>query len=505
LAGSGEADRQETTFDALRRHLASLPPEELVELVVEEARQDEGLLDRLRLRAAAGGGSVDLRAFREAIDRAVDPGGYVSYAAAEDYARTLDEMIASLRGLLDRGHAAEAVDLVEYSISAIERVAEMIDDSDGQLGVAFEDLQELHRDACERADLDPAQLAERLFERLMTSEYDLFWDAVELYAPLLGEVGLRRYQELAEAEWERLPPLRRSDQRDEPRFGLWLATEHDGEDRTRRLRVTHAMELLAARSGDLDRLVAALSRDLSQPYSFLRVAEACAEAGREDDAIHWAEQGLAAFPDRRDPRLVRFLADAHGRRAKHARAAELMWSLFEESPRLTEYQDLKPHAERAGLWSEARERALDLLRDRAARAQSELRRRGYPESPYWDASELVRVHLWEEDVDAALSEARANGCSRELWLTLAERLRASRPEEALAIYLSQVEPAIGGKNRSAYQAARKLLVEIRWLMAHTGQAERFAPYLEQLRTAHQRKRSLMELLDGLEQPERSDD
>lgn len=497
--GPGEARDLGTTvtLDDVRDHLASLPGEELVELLIEEAREDERLLGRLRLRAAAGGGSVDTAALRGAIDRAVDPGRFVTYAETYDYSRTLKEMIDALERLLERGHAEEAVELVEYSCSALEQVGGMVDDSDGHLGVAFDRLQRLHRQACEHADLEPVQLAERLFERMMTSEYELFYDAIEDYAPLLGAAGRRRYAELARTEWERLPALRPGDDDREDREAGFLIAREALEERSLRLRLSHVMERLAQQTGDVDELVAVLSHDLSMAYSFLRVAESYTDAGRDDDALEWAERGVEAFPDRPDSRLVTFLADAYGRRDEHRRAAELIWDLYADHPGLGSYCDLKPYAERAEEWTQTRDRALGLLRDRVAAAQEGPRPGGYGWLPYRDSTELVRIRLWEDDVEAALREARAGGCSQDVWLTLAERLDDAHPEAALAIYREQVEPTIDRKTKADYREATGLLVRIRELMTRTGRADEFPPYLGEVRAAHKRKRNLMKLLDGL--------
>lgn len=497
----GYGDRAATTItlDNVRSHLASLPGEQLVELLIDGAREDERLFDRLRLRAAAGGDGVDMAAFRDAIDRAVEPGGFVPYAEAYDYSRTLEETIGWLRELLDQGNAAEAVELVEHCCSALEQASGMIDDSDGYLGVAFDRLQRLHREACERADLDPVQLAERLFERMMTSEHELFYDAIKQYEPLLGATGRRRYGELARGEWKRLPPLRPPPGEDCQHPGDRLLVSHEElEESSRRFRITHVMELLAEQTGDVEELVAVISHDLSSPYSFLRVAETYAQAGRNDDALEWAERGMEAFPDRPDSRLVTFLAGACRRREEHKRAAELMWGLFADHPRLSSYQELQPYAERAGEWGEVRDRALDLLRERVAAAEEESRRRDYGWSSHRDATELVRIHLWEDDIDVALRAARAGGCSQDVWLTLAQSLEDAQPREALAIYREQVEPTINGKTKADYRDATELLATIRELMGRVGQADEFPAFLEEVRATHKRKRNLMKLLDGLE-------
>jgi len=495
---AGEDAPRPISLDDVRAHLGSLKKRELIELLVAEAREDERLLDRLCLRVATSKDGVDMASFRDAIDRAVDPGGFIGYAEAYDYSRTVDETIASLRAVLAAGHAAEAVDLIEYCCAAIERAGDRMDDSDGHLGIAFDGLQRLHREACEQADFAPAQLAERLFEQMMATDYELFYDAADVYAPLLGEPGRRRYAELVRGEWERLPALRpEDDRRARQAFTTFSPDEEEYFERSRRFRITYVTKLLAKRSGDPDELVAVLSRDLSSPYSFLGIAEVYAEAGRDDDAIEWAERGVEAFPAGGDPRLVEFLAAARRRRGEHARAAELIWGLYEAHPGLGYFEMLKPHAEAAGTWDGVRGRALDLLRERIAAAQDERRARGYGWS-HRDATELVRIHLWEGDVDAALADAREGGCGQEVWLALAEALEEAEPWEAMIIYREQVEPTIERKRKADYREASEMLVRVRDLMDRTGHGDEFPVYLEEVRERHRRKRTLMKLLQVLE-------
>lgn len=494
---AGEDAPTPISIDDVRAHLGSLKKKELVELLVDEADEDDRLLDRLRLRVATGKDGIDTGSFRDAIDCAVDPGGFISYAEAYDYSRTVDETIASLRAVLVAGHPVEAVELIEHCCAAIERTGGRIDDSDGHLSIAFDSLQRLHREACEQADFAPTQLAERLFERMMASDYELFYDAAEVYAPLLGESGRRRYAELVRAEWERLPALRpQDDRRDRCAFSSFVDDEEHSE-RSKRFRITYVMKLLAKQSGDPDELVAVLSHDLSLPYSFLGIAEVYAEAGRDDDAIEWAERGVEAFPESGDSRLVAFLAAARRRRGEHERAAELMWGLYEAHPGLSYFEKLKPYAEEAGTWDEVRGRALDVLRDRIATAQSERGARGYGWA-HLDGSELVRIRLWEGDVDIALADAREGGCRQEVWLALAEALEETEPWEAMIIYREQVEPTIERKSKADYREATDMLAKVRDLMDRTGHGDEFPAYLEEVREKHRRKRNLVKLLPELE-------
>jgi uncharacterized Zn finger protein len=497
-----EADEDATSpisLEGVRAHLSALEKTELLDLLVAEAHEDERLLDRLRLRAVAGGDGVDMDAFRDAIDRAVDPGGFVAYGEAYDYSRTVDEAIGGLRDLVDQGHATEATELAEHCAAAVERAAEMVDDSDGHMGSVFGEIQRLHLEACERADLEPVGLAERLFSLMMATDYDLFYDAADDYAHLLGERGRRRYAELVRTEWDRLPVLRPGDDRRSSGAGAFALLEEEEEEAPRsrdRRRLTHAMEALAERSGDVEEMVAVLSRDLSLPYSFLRIAEVYAGAGRDDDALAWAERGLEAFPERPDSRLVTFLAEAYHERGGHGRAAELIWALFADRPGLDAYQRLKPYAERAGQWDETRERALSLIRDGLVARDQGLGVSYWP--AYRDATELVRIHLWEGDATAALRAAREGGCRQEAWLALADALAADEPWEAMIISRDQVEPTIERKTKADYRDATDLLAKIRDLMVRTGDAGEFPAYLTEIREAHKRKRNLVKLLAELD-------
>src|SRR5439155_11271151 len=90
-------------------------------------------------------------------------------------------------------------------------------------------------------------------------------------------------------------------------------------------------------------------RDLSSPAQFLAIARLYRDGGRGDDALDWAEQGLAAFPGQRVGRdLVALVVDAYQDRGRHDEAMALAWEEFRASPSLRSYQALKARADRAG-------------------------------------------------------------------------------------------------------------------------------------------------------------
>ncbi len=470
------------TLEDVRDCLANEDKSALVEMLLDQAAEDDRLRQRLLLKAARKSAKgVDVAAYRRAIDTAVRTRGFVEYDEAPDYAQGIEEAIEGIEDLLREGHAEEAVELAEYALEKVEDALGSVDDSDGLVGGILDSLQELHYEACKRARPDPEALAKRLFEWELRTDYDTFYGAAATYADVLGEKGLAVYRKLAEAEWAKVPPV-------------GPGRSH-AENFGKRFRITHIMETLARLTGDVEAVVAVKKRDLSSAYSYLQIAETYRQARKYDQAVESAERGVKAFPERTDARLREFLAEEYHRRKRHDDAMALVWTQFTESPDLARYQNLKTHADRVHQWTFWREKALDYLRQAIAKENRESRRERRGWHPPADSSELVRIFLWEKDVDAAWREAKEGGCTNDLWLELATRRERDHPEEALPIYQARVEPTVAQTNNDAYREAIRLLRKVHALMCRLGKEAEFARYLEAVRAAHKPKRNFMKLLE----------
>lgn len=173
-AGAGEQASPNVTEGDMRDYLSRLDREELVSLVLEQMDEDERLHRKLTLRAAqALPGGADLSAWKETLDNALEVDDDVHYQGAYNYAGGIEEVIESLEDLLQGGQAKSVIGLAEYGLDAVEESLEHVDDSDGYVGDLLQRLQELHLEACRIARPDPLDLAERLFEAEMDSDYDL--------------------------------------------------------------------------------------------------------------------------------------------------------------------------------------------------------------------------------------------------------------------------------------------------------------------------------------------
>lgn len=469
------------TMDDVRAYLEELDKDALVGIILEQAMEDERLRERLLLRAArTGSGLPNIAAFRRAIDSAVEPADdYRDYGSPSGYAQGLENVVESISEVLKEGFAAEAMELSEYALAAVENKA-MDYDADGTIYCILQTLEEIHHASCMEAKPDPEALAARLFAWELRGHYDTFYGAAESYADVLGEKGLAEYRRLVEQEWMKLPSL------GPDRVSAWHY------DRRR----SHLTSIMRTLSDDIEELVAVESKDLSHPQAYLRIAEIYYEAGARDKALEWAEEGMWVFPDEQHSGLSSFVAEQYHERGRHEEAMELAWEQFTEHQDLQGYRRLKSHADRAGGREAWREKALASLREDVARRKEESGR-SYLPLPV-DHSELVRVFLWEGDVEAAWREAKEGGCSNELWLELAARREEDQPEDSLSVYEARIEPLIERTNNAAYQEAYELLLKVRRLMRRLDREQEFDEYLELLRSEYKRKRNFMKLLGKME-------
>jgi uncharacterized Zn finger protein len=480
----------------LRGFLLTRSKEMLVELLMERAAQDELFGGRLALQAAkAAAVPADLEPYRQAIEAAIVVDDFVHYRSMYDYSRNVTVAIRSIEEILEGGLAAEVIGLCEYALECVEDAIGRVDDSDGYMGEIKEELIELHHRACQVAHPDPEELAARLFDWAIHSEWETFLDGADRYADVLGDAGLLRYRSLAQQVWDQVPARQAPEQR-----------VHSSSN----FRITYIMETLAKVSESVDELVAIKARDLTYAYHYVEIVELLADAGRTDEALAWAERGIAAFPNGTDVRLRDVAARELHRVGRDDEAMSLIWAEFEDRPTSKSYEFLHRHATEAGAWSEWRTRALNLMRQNEARARSARsvaattspRRglatwkppRGYDEHP--ESSELVTVFLWENETESAWAQAKAGGCSPRLWMRLAELRQYEHPNDAIPIYQEEVERAIGAKDNRGYREAVDTMIRVRTLMQRAGHDGEFPSYAARVRAAHKAKRNLMKLFDG---------
>ena len=453
-----------------------------------EAQDSDTILDLLMAQVSVGGPlrdelvlkiskeneiGLDLNAYRKGLRSAFHTGGFVDYDDMYEYSDDIDTELDKLERLLEEGFAAETMQLCEYAFDLADDAMQNCDDSSGSFGMIADRLGALHLDACLLAQPNPSDLARRLFAiELKNSDLDFCSGAAARYKDALGQEGLTEYRRLAEAEWAK------------------STTKEVAPSRI----IASIMESLARADGDVDALITIKSRTLTSAYHYLDIAEICRKAERTDDALAWAEQGVLAFPKNTDSRLLDFLAEEYHGRQRYDDAYRQYWSQFADRPDLQHYIKLLEYAKKIDRHQEARDEALAILRTEIQNNKSN-RRDIFGNMTYH--SPLVEIFLWENDVDAAWSEANRGVCSDQLWRKLAAAREMDHPADAVPVYQRLVESIISRKNNDAYDEATRMVTHLRDLLHGMGQQAEFAAYLADVKLRHKPKRNLMKLLAGV--------
>ncbi|MEE6268588.1 hypothetical protein V2E29_23535 [Streptomyces diastatochromogenes] len=438
---------------------------ELLALVQELLGEDRQLRHRLELRAASARG--DLAVVRARIRDLLDIGpfaqyGYVEYADARAYADQAGQAVSAIGALTGSGRAADAIVLAREAMELLAQAVECIDDSDGWLGQVGAGLVDAHLDACRAARPDPGELARWLIGHALGGLGDGLTDIDPLdYEDVLGAEGTALLRQLAVEAW-------RGNRRG------WAEK--------------YLMERLAKAGGDVDAVIAVHGADLApNGHTHLVIARELDTARRPDEALGWAERGMREARDLADvdTALVDYLGDRYAQADRLVDAVALRRDHFGARRTLLTYQQLRAAARAADRWPAEREGALALLR-----ADAGQRKRGG-----YGSSVLVDVLLDDKDVDAAWQAATEAGAHDRQWLSLADQARATRPADALGVYLRLAEPLTQRTGNHVYEELVSLLLSIRDCHRRLGSPEEFTGYVTALRTAQKRKRNLMRLMD----------
>lgn len=458
---------------------SALPHERLVEIVLAQVGSDWRLRERLAAEArAARGEGPDLDTWRRRVDAAFAPyDNFVDYREAAGWAREVDDVLDALDDLCDAGEPDAVAVLAEHAHRCADAAIQYVDDSDGWLTGISDRLSDLHLRACDEGDADPIALARRLADLELTSELDGFHRAAATYAEVLGEAGIAEYRRLVEPRWRQ-------------------AVTGDGEWSTGRFRVREAMIGVALAGGDPDDLIEVRRHDLRVPDDYLEIARTLHDAGRTDEAIEWARQGLDAFADRawQTPPLRAFLSERLRAHGDTAGAVDLYWEAYEHRPTLESYRRLQAECpvDDTERW---RSRCIESLHFRIADSSGDVaqdragQRAAVPQV-------LVEILAHEGDVDAAWQAATDHGCDDRMWLVLARARERAHPLDAIGVYEREVFAQIDRKKNDAYRAAVDLMARIERLASVAGHPERFLDVLTRVRIQHKAKRNLKTLLDN---------
>jgi uncharacterized Zn finger protein len=440
------------------RWLESLTKADLLAEVRGLAAGDPALRRRLEVRAASV--AADAVATRQAVRELVTLHRDLGFDEAVGYAAQVREAAAAIGALTDAGQGAAATGIAREAIGLLSQAFARVDPSVGAVGSAAGELLAAHLRACEAAPPDPASLGDYLADLLLHDDEAIEPDLHD-YAGLLGEAGFDRLHDKISRAYAR-----------DPRNG----------------RAGALMEIVLEAEGDVDALVAFYAAHLDdRGRNHLRIARELDRAGRGDEALGWAEEGLreAAEPD---SSLVGYLAGRYAEAGRAGDVLDLRRDRFRAGRTLENYQALRRAATDAGAWPAERPAAIELLTADAARARGQVAWAGAP------GPVLIDALLDDGDAEAAWAAA-PRVATPEQRLRLADAIAGTRPADALPVYLDAIGRLTKMTGNDVYQRIARLLLAARACHRALGTEAEFNRYAADLRAGQKSKRNLIKILD----------
>ncbi len=436
--------------DELDALIEKVDLEDLRVIVAKAAECHEDVARAVRLAATRGSG--DLSQLKAEIDRGLRTSRYLGYQESRGWAMQARPIVAAISEALGSSLTAELVALIERAIGHVVKVILKADDSDGLIGDLARELLDLHARACDAGTADPLKLA-RWMVRFRFDDQDFFEVDPVRYADALGELGLAAYR-------------REVTQRVEAGGGDSFAA-------------TYAQERLAVLDGDTEALVGLLGGDLSRPYQFIRVAEAMAELGRDDDVLSWATRGIAETSGWQVAQLYDLAAGVHTRRREDQEVLRLRREQHQRMFSSSTYSLLRSAAEVCGVWPAERPAARAVLAEH-------------------DLGGLVDVLLADGEPEAAWQVPGAHpewDPGPQRWMRLAEAREASAPGDALDVYLRLADLQLEATGKAAYVRAVAILKKAAQAARAADRQGAFTAHLTALRERHRRRPTFIAVLD----------
>ncbi|MGC9220829.1 MAG: hypothetical protein ACP5H2_05680 [Solirubrobacteraceae bacterium] len=428
--------------------LERLPAEDLREVLAWAADWHEDVERRVRLLAARSTG--DLRALRAEVDRALRTRRFLGYRESVEWAHAARPVLTELESVVDSAPSRELVELLERALSHVVKVIQTrADDSSGLIGDLARDLLDLHARACDAGVAEPLKLA-RWMIRFRFVEQDFFEPDPVRYRNALGDDGLAAYRSLLDGQGDRDTFASR-----------------------------YARERLAVLDGDSDAIIALLGGDLSRPHQFIKVVEAMAELGRDEEVVEWARRGIAQTSGWQTDRLYDHACAAYLRQDRPLDVLAMRRAQHERTPTGSSYRQLRSAAEAVEAWS--------LERDGARRALREHNLAGLIDALLDDGDDEL---AWQ-----TVTVTQGLDLGDQAWLRLAEARQKTHPADALPIYWRLIATVLETADRRAYASAIRLLKRARDAAGEAGQAEEFDARVLALREQHRRRPTLISMLD----------
>jgi hypothetical protein len=360
---------------------------------------------------------ADLTQLRADIDESLRTRRFLDCWESSEWASEATPVVDAIRDALAASPSAELLGLIQRAVGHVIKVILGAADSNGEIGGLAAELLEFHGLACDAGVADPVKLA-RWMVRFTVDDQDFFVLDPKRYSDALGETGLAVYRK----------EIDRRRRAGEQPFALRYVDER-----------------LAVLDGDVDKIIRLLGGNLTSPYQFIQVTEAMVELGRDDDALAWAQRGIAETGGWQVAQLYDLAAGVYVRRGALGEVVALRWDQHRRMTSSTTYALLREAAEATGGWDPERSSARSVL-------EAE------------DLGGLVDALLADGETEAAWRVADDHpdwNPGRRRWKRLAESRESSHPADAMAVYFKLADFELETTGRSSYTRAAALLKKAR--------------------------------------------
>jgi hypothetical protein len=409
--------------------------------------------------------NAGVRRLERSIEAALAPGEFIGRRSAAEFVTHLEEVAATIKPSI-RSAPAQAAALYEAFLAGCREKAAEVDDSSGELGRFAKDLVCGWVCARQAMGADPDETARLLVARQDDDPYAFMYEIEDDLAKALARPGLAAFERIAKKRWEEALAAR------------------DRKEPGRELTWRNGLKAIYQAQRDAARYAEVCARTETTSGDCERLASIATAKRRPEDALAWAERGLAlekksrsgagaALGELRLGLLVKL------GRPEEARAAA--WQEFVDHPHSFTYRDLMRHVSRADrprFHGRAMEVADSANLDDAIGLWLETR-------------EIGRLAERLKSTPAATLE----GLSHYVTEPAARRLSKTHPVIAAAVYAALGMRILGaGKSRYYVHALDHLLAAKRCYRAAQHQ-ESWDQLLARVRHDHHRKSGFQAALE----------
>ncbi len=408
--------------------------------------------------------------FELAIEAALSPGNFISYAAASSFVNDVRD-VASDIGKIITSEAERAALLFETFIGACHEKAEEIDDSTGNLGMLVEDLFLAWIKARQAANHDPDETAKLLLSWMEDDPYGFCHNLDCQVVKVLDKKGLEALVGQIRVKFESAPS------RDETLFPEYARRKWGG-----------VLKTLLAGQRDVEAYIALCERTELDVKDCLAIAKIYQSRRRPEDALTWVERGLAiassdnrrSFGDHELHQMQRALLVKMGRPGDAFQSA---WVEFEEYPSTCTYKELMCYV--------------------PAREKKAWHQKAMQASEKGSLTSQIELWLKKKEIDRLVSRLRkATGqeledLSHYTAEPLARKLERTHPDISARVYCALCMRIINAGKSKYYDAALDNIERAKKCYAKAGLNADWQAVVADVRQRHFRKKGFMAGFEGI--------